>query len=47
MIILMHQIITKTPTAIIIVFFGNRPANLAAIGAAMEPPMISPNTIFQ
>src|SRR5215210_8170410 len=43
----MHQIITLMPTAIIIVLRGNLPASLAAIGAAMEPPISKPSTIFQ
>ncbi|MCW3107380.1 MAG: hypothetical protein JWQ09_1886, partial [Segetibacter sp.] len=36
--------ITKAPTIINMVFKGSLPTNLAAIGAAISPPMISPNT---
>ncbi len=36
--------ITNDPTAMNIVFNGSLPTSLAAIGAAMRPPMISPAT---
>jgi hypothetical protein len=36
--------ITKLPTIMNIVFMGSFPTNLAAIGAAITPPMIKPAT---
>ena len=36
--------ITSAPTAINIVFIGSFPTNLAAIGAAINPPTINPAT---
>ena len=36
------QIITRVPTAMNMVFRGNFPESLAAIGAAVTPPMINP-----
>ena len=36
--------ITNAPTAINIAFIGTFPTSLAAIGAAMSPPTISPAT---
>jgi hypothetical protein len=36
--------VTSPPTRKYMVFSGNLPTNLAAMGAAITPPIISPNT---
>ena len=41
------EIITITPTPINIFLIGSLPANLAAIGAAITPPIINPRIVCQ
>lgn len=43
----MLKTITRKATKSTAVFCGSFPANLAAKGAAMEPPTINPKTIYQ
>ena len=45
--ILMLHTITSRPTNIMDVLRGSRPTNLAAIGAAIRPPIIRPTMVCQ